>query len=171
MKSELTKSIEKKLFKSMEKLGQFLVLECCIGFGGGDNDRVDAISYNTTKKEITCFEIKVSVTDFHSKNKLSFVGNRNYFILTEDVYDKVKNEIPKQIGVYIYEPKHYEPYRYNYNNNEMQEIGDKLVLVKPCKKQDCHYDKEVLLACMVRSRVNKTNLQIYKDLELLERFE
>ena len=50
MKSELTKAIEKKLFKSMDRLGQFLVLECCIGFGGGDNDRVDAISYNSTKK-------------------------------------------------------------------------------------------------------------------------
>lgn len=165
MKSELTKSIEKKLFKSMDKLGQFLVLECCIGFGGGENDRVDAISYNTTKKEITCFEIKISVSDFHSKNKLSFVGNRNYFVLTEDVYDKVKNEIPKEIGVYLYEPKRYEPYRF-FNNGEMREIGDNLILVKHCRKIDCHYDKEILLASMIRSTRNKTNLEIMKEVLL-----
>ena len=73
MKSELTKLIEKKLFVSFEKgIGQTLVLECSIGFGGGDNDRVDAISYNSTKKEITCFEIKVSVADFHSKAKSGY---------------------------------------------------------------------------------------------------
>ena len=54
MKTELTKEIEKRLFEDFEKLGQSLVLECQIGFFGGEGDKVDAISYNSSKKEITC---------------------------------------------------------------------------------------------------------------------
>ena len=164
MKSELTKLIEKKLFVSFEKgIGQTLVLECSIGFGGGDNDRVDAISYNSTKKEITCFEIKVSVADFHSKAKLSFVGNRNYYVLTDELYEQVKDEIPKDIGVYIYKPKHFERAWWYNEEEKMIEISDDLKLVKSCRKRDCHYDKEILLACMVRSRINKTNLEVIKE--------
>lgn len=166
MKTELTKEIEKRLFRDFEKLGQSLVIECQIGFFGGERDRVDAISYNSSKKEITCFEIKVSVADFHSKAKVSFVGNRNYYVLTEEVYEKVKDEIPHDIGVYVYKPKHLEKVIWCSEEDKYIQIGDYLTLVKSCHKRDCHYDKEVLLACMVRSRVNKTNLEIMKGVLL-----
>ena len=163
MKTILTKEIEKRLFKDFEKLGQSLVLECQIGFFGGEGDKVDAISYNSSKKEITCFEIKVSVSDFHSKAKLSFYGNRNYYVLTEDVYEKVKDEIPHDIGVYVYKNKHLKKVAWCNEEDKDIQIGDSLTLVKSCRKRDCHYDKEILLACMVRSRVNKTNLEIIKE--------
>lgn len=166
MKTELTKEIEKKLFIEFEHLGQPLVLECQIGFTGGERDRVDAISYNSSKKEITCFEIKVDVADFHSKAKLSFVGNRNYYVLTEEVYEKVKDEIPHDIGVYVYKPKHFERAWWYTEEPKMIEIGSDLKLAKSCRKRDCHYDKEILLACMVRSRINKTNLEIIKEVLL-----
>ena len=166
MKTELTKEIEKRLFCDFETLGQYLVLECQIGFYGGDLDRVDAISYNSSKKEITCFEIKVSVVDFYSKAKLSFVGNRNYYVLTEDVYEKVKDEIPYGIGVYVYKPKHLEKVVWCSEEDKYIQVGDSLTLVKSCRKRDCHYDKEILLACMIRSRLNKTNLEIIKEVLL-----
>lgn len=50
--------------------------------------------------------------------------------------------------------------------DKYKQVGDSITLVKSCRKRDCHYDKEILLACMVRSRVNKTNLEIIKEVLL-----
>jgi len=52
--------------------------------------------------EYTCFEIKISLSDFKSKNGHNFIGNYNYYVIPDYMYDKVKNNIPEQIGVLIY---------------------------------------------------------------------
>ena len=52
-----------------------------------------------------CFEIKNSVSDFRSSAKLSFWGDYNYYILNADIYESVKDEVPKDIGVWLaYKP-------------------------------------------------------------------
>ena len=52
------------------------------------------------KGDFYCYEIKSSVEDFRSKNGHNFVGDYNYYIMEYDVYLKVKNEIPYNVGVY-----------------------------------------------------------------------
>lgn len=79
-------------------MGTFTCFECTIGING--KKRVDYITYST-KHIFRCYEIKISKSDFHSKCKNSFVGHFNYFCLTQELYDMVKDEIPKHIGVYV----------------------------------------------------------------------
>lgn len=79
-------------------MGTFGCFEVTIGFGG--NERVDFITYDT-KGNVRCYEIKSSKEDFYSDAKWTFVGNYNYFVLTREVYQQVKDDIPKGIGVYI----------------------------------------------------------------------
>ncbi len=81
-----------------------------------------------TKGIWRCYEIKISKSDFHSKNHNTFVGNYNYYVLTKDLYNQVKDEIPNHIGVYI---------------------GTELV--KRAKKQDLEVDKQILENSMIRS--------------------
>jgi len=69
-----------------------------IGWFG--NERVDYMTYDT-KGIWRCYEIKVSVVDFRSKAKKTFCGHYNYYVLTSEVYEKVKGEIASHIGVYI----------------------------------------------------------------------
>mgnify|MGYP003300595847 FL=1 len=67
-------------------------------------ERVDACMYNAANGKWYFYELKVSVNDFHSSAKLSFQGNYNYFVLPQDIYEKVKDEIAenyKGIGVYV----------------------------------------------------------------------
>lgn len=64
-------------------------------------ERVDYITYDT-KGIWRCYEIKVSKSDFHSKAKKTFVGHYNYFVLTRELYDEVKEEIPNHIGAYVW---------------------------------------------------------------------
>ena len=97
MKSTETKEIEDKLFKYLDKNGQFSITECTLGFGGGG--RVDCISIDS-KDTIRCFEIKITKSDFHSKHGHNFSGNLNYYVMPNRLYEEVKEEIPANIGVY-----------------------------------------------------------------------
>lgn len=78
-------------------MGLFGCYEVTIGWYG--EERVDYITYDT-KGIFRCYEIKVSKPDFYSNAKLSFVGHYNYFVMPYKLFDEVKNEIPKHIGVY-----------------------------------------------------------------------
>lgn len=90
-------------------------------------ERVDCLSYDTNGIW-RCYEIKVSKSDFHSKAKKTFCGHYNYYVLTSDLYNEVKDEIPNHIGVYV--------------------GGD---LVKKAKKQELSVDEQILKDSMIRS--------------------
>lgn len=60
------------------------------------------------KGDFYCYEIKSSTEDFRSKNGHNFIGDYNYYVMPEDVYEKVKNEIPYYVGVLVPEKKHYQ---------------------------------------------------------------
>lgn len=53
------------------------------------------------KGDFYCYEIKSSVEDFHSKNGHNFIGDFNYYVMPLEVYEKVKDEIPYRVGVYV----------------------------------------------------------------------
>lgn len=53
------------------------------------------------KGNFYCYEVKSSVEDFHSKNGHNFIGDYNYYVMPEDVYEKVKKEIPWKVGVLV----------------------------------------------------------------------
>lgn len=53
------------------------------------------------KGDFYCYEVKSSVEDFHSKNGHNFLGDFNYYIMPEEVFVKIENEIPYGIGVYV----------------------------------------------------------------------
>lgn len=59
------------------------------------------------KGDFFCYEVKSSPEDFRSKNGHNFLGDFNYYVMPEEVYEKVQNEIPYRIGVYVSEKKNY----------------------------------------------------------------
>ncbi len=96
---------------------------------------------------IICFEIKVSVTDFHSKNGHNFIGNLNYYVMPYGLYTAVKDDIPEDIGCITY---HYK---------DDAEIG-KLRHTKSSK-----YVKEVdkdLYNSLMHTVLNRKDKEIYK---------
>lgn len=50
----------------------------------------------------TCFEMKITKSDFKSKNGHNFVGNRNYYVMPKNLYPKVKDLIEEGVGVILY---------------------------------------------------------------------
>lgn len=98
MKTKKTTNLERKIRRATHKTGVFQCFEVTIGFFG--NERVDFMTYDT-KGIFRCYEIKVSKADFHSGAAKSFVGHYNYYVLTRDLYNQVKDEIPDWVGVYV----------------------------------------------------------------------
>lgn len=98
MKTADTVALEKAIRMATRKNGVFGCYEVTIGFFG--RERVDYMTYDT-KGIFRCYEIKVTKADFHSNAAKSFVGHYNYYVLTGDLYNQVKNEIPDWVGVYV----------------------------------------------------------------------
>lgn len=100
-KTKLTLDIEKSLLMDC-KMGRFNCPEVKIGNEG----IVDVLRYekgsSTKSEKWICFEIKVSLADFNSKQKKTFVGNYNYYAMTAELYSKVADKIPDGIGVYTF---------------------------------------------------------------------
>lgn len=53
------------------------------------------------KGDFFCYEIKSSVEDFRSKNGHNFIGDYNYYVMPEDVFEIVKDQIPYWVGVFV----------------------------------------------------------------------
>ena len=140
-KTEETIRVEQQLWDYTQKTGVFGCFEVTIGIGG--RERVDYLTYDT-KGIWRCYEIKTSVSDFYSNAELSFVGNYNYFVLTKEVYEKVKQNIPKHIGVII----------------------DKDVVKRP-KKQKLKVSEDILKDSMIRS-LSRENQKYQKSKNISE---
>lgn len=124
-KTEETLKLERAIFFATQKTGVFSCFEVTIGFFG--KERVDYMTYDT-KGIWRCYEIKVSLSDFRSSAKKTFCGHYNYYVLTRELYELVKGEIPKNIGVYI---------------------GS--FCAKPAKKQELLVEEKVLTDSFIRS--------------------
>ena len=157
MKTERTKKLEELLANHFNNRNEFYVFECTLGWYG--SEIVDCVMYNCDR-QVYCYEIKQSVQDFHSKNKLSFFGNKNYLVMPYELYEKVKNEIPKEIGVYVaiekLEPKEEiktDEWGNKWTKTWAEPINGlkELYCIKPARKQELKADKEVILSSMLRS--------------------
>lgn len=122
---QLEKSIQEETFKNM---GVFGCLEVTIGWYG--KGRVDFMTMDS-KEIFRCYELKVSKSDFHSEHGHNFVGNYNYYVIPIELYDEIKDEVPREIGVYIWNGKY-------------------LNLVKRPKRQELKTDKDILKNSLIR---------------------
>lgn len=139
-KTETTKNLEKSIWRATKKLGVFCCYEVTIGFGG--RERVDYITCDT-KHIWRCYEIKASKSDFNSKAAKSFVGHYNYYVVTPELYEQIKDDVPKHIGVYA---------------------GG--LCVKKAKKQKLEVSEKVLGYSMIRSLYREFERQLINNSEI-----
>ena len=97
------------------------------------------------KGDFFCYEVKSSVEDFHSKNGHNFIGDYNYYIMPEEVFDKVKNEIPYHVRVFVPDGMHYSGDWYD------------LKSVKKAKRKDRERPVSEMLLMMFRSCARERN--------------
>lgn len=79
--------------------------EVTIGYlehGGGKGfERADYVTIGNDGI-IRAYELKTSVSDFHSTAKLSWIGHFNYLVMTRQVYEKIDtHEISWSVGIIV----------------------------------------------------------------------
>lgn len=95
------------------------------------------------KGDFYCYEVKSSVEDFHSKNGHNFLGDFNYYVMPKDVFEKVKDEIPYGIGVYV-------------PTDESLEFQAPLTSVKAAKRKNRERPVSEMLLMMYRSATRES---------------
>ncbi|GAB0274496.1 hypothetical protein [Staphylococcus pseudintermedius] len=106
MKSDNTIAAERYLYNLLlkDKLNVYGCHEVTIGLEPLKKGReiVDFLTYDS-KNVFRAYEIKVTKEDLKSTAKLSFVGHYNYLVLTEELYEEVKdtNLIPFNVGLVV----------------------------------------------------------------------
>ena len=53
---------------------------------------------------ITCYECKITLSDFKSQNGHNFHGNKNYYVVPKELVNKIEQLVPKEIGIIAYYP-------------------------------------------------------------------
>ena len=171
MKTKLTKELETTLYQYCYEQQAYVVEEVSMPDNKGI---VDTLSYQQLTDgsiEWRCFELKVTKTDFHSKAKLSFIGNYNYFVLPQKLYQEVAEEIPSHIGVLIY--RSFDKRALDLAPQTLRAPGF-LTVAKKAQYQDLQVDEKQLTSHFVASlfrevdkakRVEK-GLQLYSDEQL-----
>ena len=97
--------------------------------------RVDVVGYSD--REIYCFEIKTYMDDVYAKTGHNFVGNYNYFVVTDDMVQQTlkyinTSEIYQYVGLYAFQDGCFEcmkePIRVPINQGVFKDIYWKILL-------------------------------------------
>ena len=135
MKSETTLAMELILTKQFFQ-HEYCLLHQEVTYG---KEICDLMGLAQHYRKLVCIELKQSVQDFHSKAKVTFLGNRNYYAMPFDIYEKVKDEIPKEIGVFTL-PREY-----------ILKKECPMIMIKRCSQQMLHCDMNEIYWSMQNS--------------------
>ena len=121
--------------------------EVTFDYGTTNAIRVDFMKFKPVNNSVSgiekgdfyCYEVKSSVEDFHSKNGHNFIGDYNYYVMPEEVFEKIKKEIPYYVGVLVPDGKNYSGEWYD------------LKSVKKAKRKDRNRPLSEMLFMMFRS--------------------
>lgn len=111
IRKETTESLSKALEQFLDPKGDpriYWAREVTADYATNHRIRVDYMLFkpvnNTVsgieKGDFSCFEVKSSVEDFRSPNGHNFIGDYNYYVMPYAVFEAVKAEIPRKVGVY-----------------------------------------------------------------------
>lgn len=144
-KTQLTIDIEEALYLYSSEQGEVVVEEVSIPDDWG---RVDTLACRYKQDgcyEWRCYEVKVSQSDFRSTAKISFVGDYNYYVMPQLLYEKVQNQIPAHVGVMSY-----LPFEEAIMINE-QLVKGSLTIVKKASKQELLVNPHQLMYSFLHS--------------------
>lgn len=137
-KTKQTLEIEQALIKRTNSvLGCYGALEVTIGRAGSSGyERCDYVEFDTSS-EIRCYEIKVTMSDLKSKNKLSYLGDKNYLVVPKKLADEILKSSYNLggIGLIAFDGKSFKSLTRASKRNVS--IGERVELLEGIAKSAC----------------------------------
>lgn len=148
-------------------VGKYYASEVTVDYGTKDACRVDYMQFvppnqmsisGLEKGFFICYEIKSCINDFKSGYGQNFIAEENYLVMPMELYKKVIQEIPHNVGVLVPVPvstgrKTSDLYEEFENPTELKGDSTKWRLHKIRAAYPNHRKKSIteLLFCMLRS--------------------
>lgn len=151
LETKETKQIKAALYRRSKGMIRHGVQEVTVGhiLGGRGYDRCDYLEFDNNGT-FYAYEIKVSVADLNSDNKLSYCANKNYLVINQTVYDwlyksdehgnRDKNHDFNTggFGVLLYQPSRSIPFKSIVRcSNQQLGIGERIELLEAIAKSGC----------------------------------
>lgn len=151
METEETKQIKEALSVRGNAMGHHGVQEVTVGHivGSKGYDRCDYVEFDNNGI-FYAYEIKVSVSDLKSDNKLSYCANKNYLVVNQKVYNWLfKTNISGQreinhafncggFGIILYQPDSINKFRsITRCSNHQLGLGESVELLEAIAKAAC----------------------------------
>lgn len=151
METKETKQIKAALYDRSKSLYRHGVQEVTVGhiLGGRGYDRCDYVEFDNNGN-FYAYEIKVSVSDLNSSNKLSYCANKNYLVVNQTVYDwlyKLDAKGNRQLnhsfnsggfGILLYQPDEYNKFKsITRCSNQQLGLGERMELLEAIAKSAC----------------------------------
>ncbi|EDP6423470.1 hypothetical protein FVI60_08795 [Campylobacter jejuni] len=137
-KTKQTRSIEQALIeRTSGLLGCYGALEVTIGRAGTRGyERCDYVEFDTSG-EIRCYEIKVTMSDLKSKNKLSYLGDKNYLVVPKKLADEILKSSYNLggVGLIAFDGKNFKSLTRASKRNIS--IGERVALLEGIAKSAC----------------------------------
>lgn len=147
--------------KKFSGIGKYWAREVSIDACSGDVKRVDFMQFEPVgvcgisaieKGIFICYEIKSCSADFNSGYGKNFIGEKNYFVMPMELYRKVIQELPHNVGVLVPIPVMSDKYEEFENPTELSVNKEwKLCTVRQACQQLRQRSMTELLFCMLRS--------------------
>lgn len=145
-RSEITKKLSKLIVKHINPCNDpriYWASEVTFGYRTDQAIRVDFMRFKPVNNSVSgiekgdfyCYEVKSCVDDFNSKNGHNFVGDYNYYVMSKELYEQVKERIPYCVGVLV---PHNDGYGF-------------LESIKKARRMDRKYPLSEMLLMMFRS--------------------
>ena len=130
-----TKEIEHIAYNYLWKKGRYMIFEVAIPraiVNKYHRERLDLCAYDSDGI-FRGYEIKRDLNDFNSGCAWSWICHYNYFIMPKELYYKVKDKIPNDIGVWT-----------------VSNCSKNMELVKKPKRRDLLCSKEDMLNMIIQ---------------------
>ena len=171
-KRKETLALEEGLERIARKKRWYGCEEITIGFfnNGHGNEICDYILMDS-KGILRCYELKVTKQDLKSDAKLSWYGNYNYLVVTEELYKKIINEgedwqsyLPEGVGLMV----GYTVTRF-VTSTCQKEVIEYDTVIRPKKKNLSAEEQLFITQSMIRSMMYK--IFKYKDSNNLDKMK
>ncbi|MCC4371898.1 hypothetical protein LMB49_10900 [Limosilactobacillus reuteri] len=159
METEETKQIKVALAKHSKALTRHGIQEVTVGHitGGKGYDRCDYVEFDNNGN-FYAYEIKISVSDLNSNNKLSYCANKNYLVVNQKVYDwlfKTNNNGQRKVnhefnsggfGIILYRPDSVDKLQsVTRCSNRQLGLGERMELLEAIAKSACRDAGKLLI--------------------------
>ena len=166
-RSEITKRLSElteKYINPNKDPRVYWAREVTFDYGTEHQIRVDYMKFKPMNNTVSgiekgafyCFEVKSCIEDFRSKNGHNFIGDFNYYVMTEETYQKIKDSqrhpIPLVVDDYTIELFDKEkPIHIPWHVGVLVPGGDSLKVVKKAHREDRNRPVYEMLLMMFRS--------------------